>query len=107
MSDEQKSTDFETKCGILSELWLNERDNEDFKDFINYNDLGLPLAYAISSGIVEETDKARGFVEEAWDLLIGSYGLEDTGFESLDDILAEGIDFEGIDCDYEDEEDEE
>ena len=83
------TTSFESKAIILSDLWLNYRNDEEFQDFITYNDLGLPLAYAISEGIIKSTELAENFVNEAFDLLLSGVGIEDTGFESLPDILAE------------------
>lgn len=82
-----EQTAFTTKCVILAELWMDYRNEEEFQDFIDYNDLGLPLAYAISEGIVEKTDIASNFINEAFDILLSAVGIEDTGFESLDDIL--------------------
>ena len=85
------ATKFKDKCGILSEIWLNYRSDAEFIDFIEYNDLGLPLAYALDAGIVKKTDRAKGFVNETFDLLLASLGVEeDTGFESLEDVLEEG-----------------
>ena len=84
----ERKTAFLDKCSILSELWLSYRDDAEFEDYINYNDLGLPLAYAISNGVVVETDKAKNFINEAWDLLLAGMDLEDTGFESLDELLT-------------------
>ena len=84
---EPTETPFETKCGILSELWMDYRDDVNFDDLFNYGDLGFPIAYAIENGIVEETDKARAFIDELFDLLVSSMGLEDEGFEDLDDIF--------------------
>lgn len=83
---EQTNTPHSDKCEILAELWVNYKDQEDFEDFISYNDLGLPLAYAISYGIVESTELAEKFIGETFDVLLAIYNLEDTGFESLDDI---------------------
>lgn len=84
------ATKFKDKCAILSEIWLNYRDDTEFVDFIEYNDLGLPIAYAIDAGIVEKTDKAKGFVNETFDLLLAAFGVEeDTGFENLDEIMEE------------------
>jgi hypothetical protein len=97
-----EETTFENKCSILAELWVDERDDVNLQDLFNYGDLGFPLAYAIANGIVEETDKARGFIEETFDLLISSYGLEDEGFEDYDDIIFAT----GIDMGEDDEEDE-
>jgi hypothetical protein len=85
-------TSYEDKCGILADLWLNYRSDEDFADFIEYNDLGLPLAYALANEIVESTEVAQRFVEETFDLLLDGLDVEDTGFEELDEILAESYD---------------
>jgi len=81
-------TTFDNKTQILADLWLNYKGDTEFADFIEYNDLGLPLAYAISAGIVPATDRAREFVEETFALLLAGMDItEDTGFESLDDLL--------------------
>lgn len=82
------STSYTDKCSILAELWLNYRSDEEFQDFIEYNDLGLPLAYAIDNDIVKSTEMAQRFVEETFDLFIASLETEDTGFETLDELLG-------------------
>ena len=95
-------TSFEDKCNILADLWLNYRNDEEFTDFIEYNDLGLPLAYAISNEIVEETETARRYVEETFELLLEGLELddEDVAYETLDDM------FEAIEDDDSESEDE-
>lgn len=80
-------TTSENKASILSELWMNYRDDENFEDFVNYNDLGLPLAYAISAGIVKPTEMSDKFIDETFTLLLASLEVEDEGFEDLDDIF--------------------
>lgn len=82
------TTTIENQVIILSDLWLNFRYDEEFSDFIEYNDLGLPLAYAISEGIVKITDQAQSFIEETFSLLLAGIGVEDTGFETLDEVLS-------------------
>lgn len=85
-------TDFLTKCSILSELWLNYRDSENFTEFIDYCDLGFPLAYAIANGIVEKSDKAENLIVETWDLFIKMIGIPDDKYETLDSMLVLGFD---------------
>lgn len=81
-------TTFEDKTSILADLWLNYRRDVDFADFIEYNDIGLPLAYAISESIVESTEIAARFVEETFSLLLEGLGIEeDAGFETLEDMI--------------------
>jgi hypothetical protein len=84
---ETTSTPFSSKCEILAELWVTYKNESDFEDFIDYNDLGLPLAYALAYGIVEPTELSEKFINETFDVLLAIYGLEDTGFESLNDIV--------------------
>ncbi len=81
------TTTFSNKTLILADLWLNYRDDEEFRDFTAYNDLGLPLSYAIANKVVEPTPVAEKFVNETFDLLLAGLGIEDTGFELLDDLL--------------------
>jgi len=80
-------TTYETQCDILGELWIQYKNDEEFDDFIQYNDLGLPLAYAISGGIIQSTPIAENFVEETFELLLSGLELEDEGFDSLEDVL--------------------
>jgi hypothetical protein len=81
------TTTQENKANILAELWMNYRDDENFDDFISYNDLGLPLAYLLSAGVVKSTEQADKFVNETFDLLLASLEVEDTGFDNIDDIF--------------------
>lgn len=84
------TTPTNTKAEILADLWLNYRQDAEFVDFIEYNDIGLPLAYVIANGIVEMTPLAEGFINETFELLLAGLGLDedDVGFESLDDLLG-------------------
>jgi hypothetical protein len=95
-------TTFEAKCSILSQVWVEMRDEEEFAQFMNYGDLGIPLAYAIHNDIIESTPEAQKFVDEVFELLLGILGMdEDTGFTNLDELL-----FEDEDLDTESDEDE-
>lgn len=67
--------EFANKCGILGELWINYKDDKQFGDFIEYNDLGLPLAYMIAEGLVKEiTPLGEQYINETFTLFIA--GLE-------------------------------
>jgi hypothetical protein len=85
MSD---TTSIETKADILADFYIEYKGSEQFADFFSYNDLGLPIAYALSNGIVNSTKVAEGFINETFDLLLEVLSVsEDTGFETLDDIM--------------------
>lgn len=81
-------TSFDNKCAILAEIFLDYRDDAEFDDFREYNDIGLPLAYAIHAEIITKTDRAETFINETFDLLLAGLGIdEDTGFGSVRDLL--------------------
>jgi hypothetical protein len=82
------TTPFSNQASILAELWMNHRGDEEFRDFVEYNDLGLPLAYAIAENVISVSDKAKLFVEETFDVFLAGLDIEDTGFETLDELLA-------------------
>lgn len=86
---DKTSTPYSSRCEILADLWTNYKQDEEFLDFVEYNDLGLPLAYAIANGIISSSDIAENFINETFDLLLAGLEIdEDTGFENLDDILG-------------------
>ena len=85
------STPFPKQAEILAELWLNHKDEPDFEDFFDYNDLGLPLAYAIFNDIVKTTDTAEVLIGETFSLLVATLGLDDLGFETLEEMLDDAL----------------
>jgi hypothetical protein len=87
MSD-TATTPFPTQASILAELWIDHREDEEFSELVEYNDLGLPLAYAVAENIIEVSDKAKLYIEEAFDLLLAGLEIEDEGFETLEEVLA-------------------
>ena len=81
-------TNFTSRVTILAELWMNYREDDQLIDFIEYNDIGLPLAYLLTNEIVLPTNEATIYIDETFNLLLASLGLEDRGFESLDEMLG-------------------
>lgn len=91
-------TDFVTQCVILGELYENYKEEKDFKAFIEYNDLGLPLAYLTAQGlVVEVSDDGRRYVMDTFEMFIKSIKLtEDDILEgmTLDEVLELAADLE-------------
>ena len=82
------ATDFSTKAGILADLWINFREDEQFSDFIEYNDIGLPLAYYVHTDLVKPNDQAILYVEETFNLLCAALNLDLEGnYETLNEMF--------------------
>jgi len=80
-------TDFRNVCEILGKLYSVYKDDEEFKDFIEFNDLGLPLAYFVSENLCEVADDGARYITETWALFLAGLNLEDTGFSDLDEVF--------------------
>lgn len=89
-------TTYENRCEILAQLWIEHKNDEEFEDFINLNDIGLPLAYAVSTEIVSSTKKAELFINETFENLLVALSIQDSAYVSLSHLLG-----------FEDDEDEE
>lgn len=80
-------TDFSNICDILGELYANYKDDKEFSDFIEFNDLGLPLAYMVRENLATPSDDGAKYIVETWDLFLKSLNVEDSGFTDLDSVL--------------------
>jgi len=78
-------------CEILGSLYANYKQDEDLKDFIEFNDLGLPLAYFVSEDLCQVSDDGARYITETWQLFLASMELQDTGWDSLDQLFAAKI----------------
>jgi hypothetical protein len=82
------ATNFSSKCDILAELWMNYRQDENFEDFVEYNDMGLPLAYFIHTNMVTPTNEAKIYIDETFDLLIAAIQADpDEEYRTLNELL--------------------
>lgn len=80
-------TSIENQINILAELYANHREDKGFKQFIDYNDLGLPLAYFAAEGLAVPSEEALRYISETFELFVGSLDIEDTGFTTLEEML--------------------
>ena len=78
----------QNKITILAELWMNYRDDDELEDFIEYNDLGLPMAYLLMNEIVLPNEQSAIYINETYDLFLGALGIPDKEWESLDEMLG-------------------
>ena len=81
-------TDFSKQVEILGQLHIQYRDDDvELKDFMEFNDIGLPLAYLASEGLCDISDDGKKYVAETWELFLISIGVQDVGFEDLHDVF--------------------
>jgi DNA modification methylase len=90
MTSEPTNIDYSKKCLILADFWLNYKDEEEFDDFVEYNDIGLPLAFMITENIVESTQVGEIYVNEAWELLCAALNVDSKqNYDTLEDMFLD------------------
>ncbi len=78
------------KCDILSEIWYYHRDNEEFEDFLEMYDIGLPLAYFLREKICLPTKAGQTLMQDTYEALIGKFGVSATKvFAGLDELISQ------------------
>lgn len=83
-----EGNNMQNKITILAELWMNYRDDDELEDFVEYNDIGLPLAYLLMNEIVLPSEQSAIYINETYDLFLGALGIPDKEWESLDEMLG-------------------
>jgi hypothetical protein len=77
---------FTDKAGLLAEVWVDFREDEQFKPFMEYNDIGVSMAYHIANGLVNPTPKGKAFVEESFDMLFKLINITEQEIDELDEV---------------------
>jgi hypothetical protein len=80
------TTTFDNKALILSQVWMQHKTDDEMADFFEYNDIGVPLAFAFAEGIINHTPTLEQYVNESFSLFLEALGIEDTGFDDLQEL---------------------
>ncbi len=84
----EQLTSFDSMCAILGELWMDYKTDKYFKDFIEYNDIGLPIAFLFNNELIEPTELAKQYVYETWDIFLSALDIkQDLGWNSLEELF--------------------
>lgn len=66
-------TPFSNKVEILGQVWLfykeQANDYDNWREFFEFADIGLPMAYMAWQELVAIKPNAKKYVEETWDVL--------------------------------------
>jgi hypothetical protein len=87
------TTPIETKARIIAEFTALQVPRNANKEFFEYNDLGVPVAIAMSANAVTLTEVGVDIIEETWlqlfDTVMNSNPEGD--YEVLEDILMDFV----------------
>jgi hypothetical protein len=110
---DENVTAFELRAEILGQLWLEYRSEPMLSELLEYSDLGFPLAYAYTNGLIGLSEQSANFIAETFSLLLESMGEEpnkiyhdvEDFIEDLDAWIEAGISSEEHDLGEDEESD--
>lgn len=75
------------KAGVIGQLWIEFRNDEDFEAFMAYNDLGCPMAYMVAEGLIKELSPVgEEMINETFKMFIE---LLEVTEEEIDSVLPD------------------
>jgi hypothetical protein len=84
--------DYADKTGILGQLWIDFREDDNFSVFMEYNDIGLPLSYVVAEGLVPElTPLGEDYVDETIEMLFKLLEISEQEVELLPKIDLDSV----------------
>ena len=82
--------DNRTKAEILVQFTQDHFNSEEYDEFFDYNDLGIPMSIAITQDMVILTDAGEQLLEETWTELCLLFEADPNGeYESIDDLTVQ------------------
>lgn len=81
-------TSIDNQINILASFYLNYKHDSNVADFMDFNDLGLPLAFLTAEGLCQPTDIALAYIQETFLMLLATLGVSDNDYDSLESLLA-------------------
>lgn len=81
------------KARILADFAEIYRNQEDWQDFISYNDLGIPYAIGLAFGhILDMSSDGETLIQDTWSHLCEVLGIDsDEEYMFIDDLFAAGV----------------
>ena len=84
--------DIADKTGLLGQLWIDYRDNEDFSVFMEYNDIGLPLSYVVAEGLVPAlTPVGEDYINETIEMFFKLLEITEQEVDMLPKINLDSV----------------
>ncbi|MFZ9242597.1 MAG: hypothetical protein ACO295_05235 [Sediminibacterium sp.] len=81
--------DIKTKSSLITEFLVENDGEEEFEEFFQFNNIGIPLAVSITNNLVEKlTPEGERYIEETWGFLCATLDIDPDGqYNGIEDII--------------------
>ena len=64
--EEHMTTDLDTRIKILGQFYVNRQKFENAQDIFEQNDVGIPYAFLVASGITVMMEESSSYIKDSW-----------------------------------------
>ena len=91
------ATDLDTRIKILGELYASKDKFPNAKELFDANDVGIPYAFLVASGITIMLEESSGYIKDSWISFCEYLNLDPRAtYTDLNDLLDKFILIEKI-----------
>ncbi len=84
--------DIADKAGLLGQLWIDYREDDNFSSFMEYNDIGLPLSYVVAEGLVPGlTPLGEDYIDETIEMFFKLLEITEDEVDQLPKINLNSV----------------
>ena len=64
--EDQMATDLDTRTKILGQFYVNRQKFENAQEIFEQNDVGIPYAFLVASGITVMMEESSSYIKDSW-----------------------------------------
>jgi len=64
--EDQMATDLDTRTKILGQFYVNREKFQNSQDMFQQNDVGIPYAFLVASGITIMMEESSSYIKDSW-----------------------------------------
>ena len=86
--EDQMATDLDTRTKILGQFYVNREKFQNAQDMFQQNDVGIPYAFLVASGITIMMEESSSYIKDSWINVCKYLGVEPRGiYTDINDLL--------------------
>jgi hypothetical protein len=87
-SEEKMATDLDTRTKILGQFYVNRQKFSNAQDMFEENDVGIPYAFLVASGITVMMSESSNYIKDSWVNVCSYLSVDPLGkYEDINDLL--------------------
>jgi hypothetical protein len=90
--EEHMTTDLDTRIKILGQFYVNRQKFENAQEIFEQNDVGIPYAFLVASGITVMMEESSSYIKDSWINVCNYLSIDARGtYSDINELLDVSI----------------